>query len=122
MWFVSKEEKHRSVLCLILVALLWGCMDESEGIGEIEVEPDLRVDLLVSEPLVIDPVAYAFAETGELYVVEDRGYPDPAEGGRPALKEGRVALLKDTNGDGEYDARFEFAEDLTYPNGILPWK
>jgi putative membrane-bound dehydrogenase-like protein len=38
------------------------------------------------------------------------------------VHEGRIALLEDTNGDGKYDKRSEFATGFTYPNGILPWK
>ncbi len=84
-------------------------------------EPGLRIDLIAAEPLVIDPVAMAFDENRRMYVVEDRGYPDPAEGGTPTTL-GRIALLEDRNGDGKYDHRSEFATGLTYPNGIMVWK
>ena len=86
-----------------------------------QIEEGMRIDLIVAEPLVVDPVAFVFDEDRYMYVVEDRGYPDPVEGGAPT-RLGRIALLKDTNGDGKYDKRTEFAEGLTYPNGILPWK
>ena len=84
-------------------------------------EDGLRIELIAAEPLVIDPVAFAFDENLFLYVVEDRGYPDPAEGGTPT-RLGRIARLEDTNGDGGYDRRTEFADGLTYPNGVLPWR
>ena len=86
-----------------------------------QIEPGMRIDLIAAEPLVVSPVAVAFDENRQMYVVEDRGYPDPAEGGLPT-KLGRVALLKDTNGDGTYDKRTEFATGLTYPNGVMPWR
>lgn len=103
--------------------LLSGCSSDDHQISsdDIITEPGTKAELLVSEPLVIDPVAYAFDAQGLLYVVEDRGYPDPAEGGTPASREGKIALLKDTDGDGVYDRRYEFADDLTYPNGIMAW-
>ena len=84
-------------------------------------EPGLRIELVVAEPLVVDPVAFAFDEKKRMYVVEDRGYPDPAEGGTPTTL-GRIALLEDKDGDGKYDHRSEFATGLTYPNGLLVWK
>ncbi|MCE6991997.1 PVC-type heme-binding CxxCH protein [Dyadobacter sp. CY323] len=84
-------------------------------------EEGLGIELVASEPLVIDPVAFAFDEQNDLYVVEDRGYPDPIDGSKaPAI--GRIALLRDTDSDGKYETRREFVGDLTYPNGILPWK
>lgn len=84
-------------------------------------EEGLEIELVASEPAVVDPVAFAFDERLDLYVVEDRGYPDPIDGSEaPAI--GRVALLRDTDKDGKYETRYEFAEGLTYPNGVLPWK
>ncbi|MGV3502576.1 MAG: PVC-type heme-binding CxxCH protein [Adhaeribacter sp.] len=92
-----------------------------KALASFRLEPGLRIELMVAEPLVVDPVAFAFDEDRLLYVVEDRGYPDPAEGGNPT-RLGRIARLEDTNGDGRYDRRTEFATGLTYPNGVLPWK
>src|SRR5690554_5156647 len=92
-----------------------------EAMASFQLEPGLRIELVAAEPLVIDPVAFAFDEDRVMYVVENRGYPDPANGGTPT-RLGRIARLEDTNGDGRYDQRTEFATDLTYPNGILPWK
>lgn len=93
----------------------------NKALASFKLEPGLKIELVAAEPLVIDPVAFAFDENQLMYVVEDRGYPDPIDGSTaPAI--GRVALLKDTNNDGQYDTRTEFATGLTYPNGILPWK
>ncbi|MGB4400428.1 MAG: PVC-type heme-binding CxxCH protein [Daejeonella sp.] len=112
------------ILCTITI-LAWQNEPNSarikKALDSFKVEPGMRIELMVAEPLVIDPVAIAFDEDRHMYVVEDRGYPDPAEGGLPT-KLGRIALLKDTNGDGKYDKRTEFATGLTYPNGIIPWK
>ncbi|WP_406700518.1 PVC-type heme-binding CxxCH protein [Singulisphaera sp. Ch08] len=83
-------------------------------------QPGLRVELVASEPLIASPVAMAFDEGGRLYVAENRGYPTGPGEGRPAI--GRIALLEDTDGDGTMDMRSEFAEGLTYPNGVLPWR
>ena len=92
-----------------------------KALESFRLEEGLRIELIAAEPIVIDPVAFAFDENLFLYVIEDRGYPDPAEGGAPT-KLGRVARLEDTDGDGRYDRRTEFAEGLTYPNGVQPWR
>ncbi len=91
------------------------------ALAAFQLEPGLRIELVAAEPLVVDPVAFAFDENRRLYVVENRGYPDPLDG-KKAPPEGRIALLEDTNGDGRYDRRTEFATGLSYPNGILLWK
>src|SRR5690606_41220836 len=81
-----------SQFCMLVLAIgLTGCSDEKEIYLEgIEVEAGLKLELVAAEPLVIDPVAYAFDETGKMYVVENRRNPDTAEGGSPAVREGRI--------------------------------
>jgi len=85
-----------------------------------EVVPGLRVELVAAEPLVASPCAIAFDTKGRLFVAENRGYPiGPKEGEKPA---GVIALLEDTDGDGRMDKRTVFADGLTFPNGVLPWR
>ncbi len=78
---------------------------------------DVRVELVAAEPLVASPCALAFDEKGRLFVAENRGYPSTEN---PA--QGAVAMLEDTDGDGRMDKRTVFADGLTYPNGVLPWR
>lgn len=92
-----------------------------EAMAKFQLEPGLRIELVAAEPLVVDPAAFAFDEDGVMYVAENRGYPDPAEGGAPDQL-GRIARLEDRDGDGKYDHRTEFATGLTYPNGIMVWR
>jgi putative membrane-bound dehydrogenase-like protein len=92
-----------------------------QALATLVVEPGYRVDLVAAEPLVQSPVAMAFDDRGRMYVVENRGYPDPLEGQDPAKPEGVVALLTDADGDGRYDGRSEFATGLNYPNGVMVW-
>lgn len=92
-----------------------------EAMAKFQLEPGLRIELIASEPLVIDPSAITFDEDGVMYVAENRGYPDPVEGGTPTHL-GRIARLEDKDGDGRMDHRTEFVKGLTYPNGITPWR
>jgi putative membrane-bound dehydrogenase-like protein len=78
---------------------------------------DVRVELVAAEPLVASPCALAFDEKGRLFVAENRGYPNTE-----TPPQGVIALLADTDGDGRMDQRTVFADGLTYPNGVLPWK
>ncbi len=82
-----------------------------------ETAADLKIELVAAEPLVGSPCALAFDAQGKMFVAENRGYP---RFDKPA--EGIVALLKDVDGDGKMDQRTVFADGLTFPNGVLPWK
>ncbi len=96
-------------------------LSPAEALASFALEPGYRIDLVAAEPLVQSPVAVSFDDHGRMYVVESRGYPDPLEGEPPAARQGVIALLTDTDGDGRYDARTDFATGLTYPNGVMPW-
>src|SRR5262249_9485219 len=61
-----------------------------------------RVELVASEPDVIDPVAMAFDEDGRLFVAEMPGYPNKGVG-TGLITSGRVRLLEDRDGDGFYE-------------------
>ncbi|NBU29599.1 MAG: hypothetical protein EBS42_15725, partial [Caulobacteraceae bacterium] len=92
-------------------------LEPADALRSFSLAEDLKIELVAAEPLVASPCALAFDERGRLFVAENRGYPNTAE---PA--QGVIALLEDTDGDGRMDRRTVFAEGLTYPNGVLPWK
>ncbi|MCF6310868.1 MAG: c-type cytochrome [Verrucomicrobiales bacterium] len=91
-----------------------------DALSLLHVPEGFEVELLVSEPDVIDPVAFTWGADGRLWVVEMSDYPLGMDNKGKAG--GRVRWLKDTNGDGKYDQSVVFAEGLSFPNGILPWK
>jgi putative membrane-bound dehydrogenase-like protein len=98
-----------------------GPLSADEALASFELEPEYRIELAAAEPLIRAPVAIAFDERGRLYVVENRGYPGPLEGAPQPPPQGVIALLEDSDGDGRFDTRTDFAGNLTYPNGIMPW-
>ena len=88
-----------------------------------------KMELLASEPLVTDPVAMVYDENGLAYVVEMNDYPYTDKTTHEAWKEnttdkpiGRIRVLEDTNGDGKFDKSWIFAEQLSWPSGIVCWK
>lgn len=83
-------------------------------------DPDLTVDLVAAEPLVISPAAFAWDEHARLMVAENPGYPIGPRPGEPPI--GSLTLLTDTNHDGTADTRTVFATGLGFPNGLLPWR
>jgi putative membrane-bound dehydrogenase-like protein len=80
-----------------------------------------RVELVASEPDVVDPVAMAFDEQGRLFVAEMRGYPN-AGVGTGTITSGRIKMLEDKDGNGSFETCTTFAEGLRFPTAVMPWK
>jgi putative membrane-bound dehydrogenase-like protein len=85
----------------------------------ITTRPGFAVELVAAEPLVQDPIAFAWGPDGKFWVVEMADYPLGLDGkGKPG---GRVKYLEDTDGDGVYDKATLFLDGLSYPTSVLPW-
>ncbi len=80
-----------------------------------KLDDDLKIDLVVSEPLVEDPINIAFGADGRLWVVEMGDYPLGENGGR-------VKVLSDKDGDGTYETSTLFLSGLPFPTGVQPWR
>jgi putative membrane-bound dehydrogenase-like protein len=91
----------------------------SEALSAFRLAPGLKIELVASEPLIVDPVAFDWAADGRLWVVEMRDYPLGMDGKGKAG--GEVRVLEDTDGDGRYDKSTLFLGEIGFPNGILPW-
>lgn len=82
------------------------------------------LELVASEPNVVDPIDAAFDEDGRMYVVEMRDYPFLQEQRAEKYKQreperfGSIRLLEDTTGDGKYDKSTVFADKLTWPQSV----
>ena len=84
-------------------------LDPDEALDSFKLHADFRIELVASEPLIEDPVAMAFDERGDLYVVE---YPEFNEYQFPRgiARSGRVKYLRDLNNDGKFDKATVFAQ------------
>jgi putative membrane-bound dehydrogenase-like protein len=90
------------------------------GLKSIHVREGLTVDLVVAEPLVMDPVAFDWGFDGSLWVAEMADYPLGPDGkGTPG---GRIRRLTDTDADGQYDQSVVFLDHVAFPNGVMAWK
>lgn len=92
-----------------------------ENLSELfKLDPKLEIQLVASEPLVDRPIAIQFDRSGSMWVVESDEYNQGSgknEGGNP---NGKVVRLKDTDGDGIFDQRVEFLDQVESPTSVLP--
>ncbi len=97
-----------------------GPLPPDQVLKSFKVEPGLKLELVAAEPLVVSPCAVCWDERGRMFVAENRGYPTGPKEGEPP--QGRVTQLLDKDGDGRMDERVEFATELSFPNGLMPWR
>ena len=99
----------------------FGPLTPREELATLRTLPGFKVELVASEPDVVDPVAMAFDERGRIFVAEMRGYP---HGGVATGHEdrGRIKMLEDKDGDGYYETCTTFADGLRFPTSVMPYK
>src|SRR5213594_736311 len=85
-----------------------------EALGRMSVPDGFRVELVASEPDIVNPIAMSFDDRGRIWITESIEYPrKPAGVGRD-----RVKILEDTDGDGRADKVTVFADGLNIPTGV----
>ena len=87
-----------------------------ESLKWIETEPGFQVELVASEPQIVDPVSMQIDERGRIWVVEMGDYP--TEGNAP---KSRIVVLQDKDLDGYYESSTVFADRLLFATGVQPW-
>src|SRR6185503_499104 len=90
----------------------------SEEGATFKLAPGFHAELIAADPLVGDPIAMQFGPDGRLWVLEMRGYMPNVDGEGEREPVCLVAVLTDSDGDGRYDERTVFADQLVMPRAI----
>ncbi len=89
-------------------------LSPQQALEKMTVPEGFHVELVASEPDIVNPVAMTFDEKGRIWITESLEYPRRSAGpGRD-----RVKVLEDTDHDGVTDKVTVFAEGLNIPSGI----
>ena len=120
-WFNSLSRTMLRIALIGTLILLCGCKKSAppyspkDALKTFKIESGYRIEPFASEPDVVSPVAMDIDENGDIYVVEDRGYPINVDG-----KLGRVKML---HSDRVHSDRVTvFADRLTLPTSVMRWK
>src|SRR5919198_6650709 len=90
-----------------------GPKSPAESLKCMKARTGFKVELMAQEPLVMDPIAFAWGPDGKFWVVEMGDYPLGVDGkGKPG---GCVKFLEDTDGDGKYDKATVFLDGIGFP-------
>ncbi len=95
-------------------------LDPHQALQSFRLPEDLVIELVASEPDIVDPVAIRFDAQGHLWVVQMVDYPHGPGEGQPPLS--RISRLSDVDGDGRFETAVVFADHLLFPTGLQPWR
>jgi putative heme-binding domain-containing protein len=79
-----------------------------------------RMEPVVTDPDIAEPVAAVFDGNGRLYVAEMRTYMQDIDGRDQHAPRSRVSLHESTKRDGVYDKHTAFIDNLVLPRFVLP--
>lgn len=94
-------------------------LSPADALAAFRLKKDFRIELVVAEPLVVDPVAIDFGADGRLWVVEMRDYPAGLDG--KYSPGGRIKVLESSRHNGHFDKATVFLDHLPFPTGIMVW-
>ncbi|MEX1212102.1 MAG: c-type cytochrome [Balneolaceae bacterium] len=95
-----------------------------EALARFHLEEGFEVELVASEPDVVDPVAMDIDRDGNFWVAEMISYmpvwdrSDAETSVRERVPQGRIVVLSDSDADGRVDRRRVFADELILPRAI----
>lgn len=93
-------------------------LSPAQELDTFHMPPGYQVQLVASEPLVKDPILAEFDGDGRLWVVEMQGYAVGEKMVNETQPVGDIVILEDTNGDGVYDKRTVFQDNLVLPRAL----
>ena len=95
-------------------------LSPAEELKTIQLPDGYRLELVLSEPDVVEPMAISFDGNGRMYVVEMRTYMQDIEGTGEHEPRSRVSRHESSRGDGVFDRHTAFADHLILPRMVLP--
>ncbi|MCO6458909.1 MAG: c-type cytochrome [Pirellulaceae bacterium] len=85
----------------------------TEAARTMRVPDGFQVKLFAGEPDVVQPIGFCVDDRGRLWVAEAWNYPH-----RDRPPRDRIVILEDADGDGQFDRRQVFYDQLNYVAGI----
>lgn len=86
-----------------------------QTVAQMYVPDGFRVELVVAEPDLHQPIAFAWDERGRIWAAEAYSYPMKRPAGQGL---DQVVIFEDREGDGKFETRTVFAEGLNLVSGL----
>ncbi|KAA5539901.1 hypothetical protein FYK55_22935 [Roseiconus nitratireducens] len=87
-----------------------------DAVKKMSIPKGFQVSIFAAEPDIAEPIAFCFDDRGRLWVVENFNYRTRREHTDDRVS--RIQILTDRDGDGVFDHKKTFVDDLTFTSGI----
>ena len=94
-------------------------LSPQESMKTMRLPEGYHLELVVSEPIIQEPVAVVWDGNGRMYVAEMRSYMRDINGTGEQLPICRITRLEDTDGNGSMDKHTVFIDSLVLPRMML---
>jgi glucose/arabinose dehydrogenase len=94
-------------------------LSPAASIATVQMPSGYKLEPVLTEPDIAEPVMIAFDGNGRMFVAEMRTYMQDAEATGEQQPFSRVSMHEDTDGDGVYDKHTVFADKLLLPRIML---
>ncbi|MEM0926791.1 MAG: PVC-type heme-binding CxxCH protein, partial [Planctomycetota bacterium] len=87
-----------------------------QAVARMSVPEGFEVSVFASEPDIAEPIAFCFDDRGRLWVAENFNYQTRRQHTDDPVS--RIQILEDIDGDGVFDKKKTFTDDLTFTSGM----
>ncbi len=87
-----------------------------QAVAKMAIPDGFEVSVFAAEPDIAEPIAFCFDARGRLWVVENFNYQTRSRHTDQSVT--RIQILTDTDGDGVFDQKKTFTDQLTFTSGI----
>ena len=94
-------------------------LSPAEALKKFKVQPGFKLELVTSEPVVVNPVALQFDPEGRIWVLEMRAFMPAPDGKGEDAPTGRISILEDADGDGRAEHSKVVLDGLVMPRAFL---
>ena len=88
-----------------------------EAVDAMTVRDGFKVNAWASEPMITQPMAFAWDDRGRMWIAENRDYETRGRG-FSGSGDSKILILEDTDRDGTADSRKVFAEGIPFPAAL----
>lgn len=90
----------------------------AQAVAKMNLPDGFRVSVFAAEPHCVQPFAMCFDDRGRLWVAENMHYQTRGSHLKASDAKSRLCIFEDTDGDGRFDHKKVFLDDIFFPSGL----